>query len=43
MGALSPAAAMKKLQANEEEAQNSYNSVTVEPKSVVVAKAQIVN
>ena len=37
------AAAMKKLQASEEKAENSYSSVTVEPKSVAVAKAQIVN
>jgi hypothetical protein len=36
-------AAMKKLQASEQEATNSYNSVTVELKSVTVAKAQIVN
>jgi integrase len=37
------AAAMKKLQASEQEAENSYSSVTVEPKRVAVAKAQIVN
>jgi len=37
------AAAMKELQANAETAENSYSSVPVEPKSVAVAKAQIVN
>jgi hypothetical protein len=37
------AAAMKKLQASEQEAAERYSSVTVEPKSVMVAKAQIVN
>jgi len=34
---------MKELQANAETAENSYSSVPVEPKSVAVAKAQIVN
>ena len=37
------AAAMKKPQASEQKADNSYSSVTVEPKSAAVAKAQIVN
>jgi hypothetical protein len=37
------AVAMKKLQASEQEAANSYSSVTVEEKPVTVAKAQIVN
>jgi integrase len=36
------AAAMKKFQASEQEGANSYSSVTVEPKSVTVAKVQIV-
>jgi hypothetical protein len=34
---------MSKLQASEEKADSSYNSVTVAPKSVTVAKAQVVN
>jgi hypothetical protein len=33
------AAAMKKLQASEEKAENSYSSVTVEPKSVAARQA----
>jgi integrase len=37
------AAAMKKLEASEQQAADSYSSVTVEPKSVAIAKAQIVN
>jgi len=37
------AAAMQKLQASEQAAENSYSSVTVERKSVVVAKVQVVN
>lgn len=37
------AAAMKKLQASERKANNSYSSVTVQPESSPVAKPQVLN